>query len=104
MTKFTCTYCDKEYDTPVERAKCEIACSEKIKREEEIKKQKEFELQKNSIRKHIEGMIKDRDDEVKRRNNEIKTEIEKYNQNSKSPLVMNVPAKSLFDVINDLLW
>ena len=32
---FTCSYCGKEYDTPIERARCEISCDKRIKEQEE---------------------------------------------------------------------
>ncbi len=32
--KFVCTYCGKEYDSPVERARCELSCWEKQEGEE----------------------------------------------------------------------
>ena len=34
MNKFKCAYCGKEWNSPLDRAKCEMACAEKIKQEE----------------------------------------------------------------------
>lgn len=33
--KYSCGYCSAEYDTPVERARCEFECDEKQKQEKE---------------------------------------------------------------------
>ena len=51
---YKCEYCNKEYSSPIERAKCEIACETRIKKEQEEKRKKELELVKETRHKEVE--------------------------------------------------
>lgn len=44
---FTCSICDKEYDNPMDRAKCELACCKK--QEEEVKKMAEIKKKEEQM-------------------------------------------------------
>lgn len=55
MEKFKCNCCGKEHGTLVDMARCILACSEKIKREEEQKRK--VELEKERKRKEIDDMF-----------------------------------------------
>jgi hypothetical protein len=51
---FICPYCDKEYESPTDYAKCILDCDAKIKQEAEDRKRAELELEKDKRRKEIE--------------------------------------------------
>lgn len=93
--KYVCPFCGAEYATPVEQAKCVLACDEKRKQEMErvkkIKLNEEKAARKNAV-------------------------VEKYNDfigawnqyitdyADRSPIEIMGRGKSLLDVLTDGLW
>jgi len=51
--KFLCSYCDKEYNNPVERANCELSCDRKRIAEEEKAKKEKLAKEKEERKKKI---------------------------------------------------
>ena len=45
---YTCAICKNEYETIEERAECELACSEKLRKEEIAKKREAYESEKKA--------------------------------------------------------
>ena len=54
MVVYCCSYCDKEYESPVDRAKCEITCAKKIELEAEKLRKENLEKEKDARMKEIE--------------------------------------------------
>lgn len=78
---FKCAYCGKEYDTPLDRANCEMSCGAKARVEEEEQKRKELEKQFQS-----------RLDEVKSYYTQAE-DVRKYADEMKSKLIADYPQK-----------
>jgi len=51
---YVCSYCNKEYEQPVERAKCEITCAKKKELEDEKLRKEALEKEKDVRMKEIE--------------------------------------------------
>lgn len=54
MEKFKCAYCGQEWDNPLERAKCEMSCAEKIKQDENQKVQEAYEKREEDFVNRVE--------------------------------------------------
>lgn len=54
---FKCSYCGKEYEAPVERARCEIACEAEMKKKAEQDKANQLKAEKNNRFQEIQGYI-----------------------------------------------
>lgn len=51
--KYKCSYCGAEYDTALDRAKCELECDEKRKQEAEEQRKNELREAKDARRQEL---------------------------------------------------
>ena len=51
---YVCSYCNKEYEQPIDRAKCEITCAKKKELEAEKLRKENLEKEKTARMKEIE--------------------------------------------------
>lgn len=72
MKKYTCAVCGKEYESVLERAKCEEKCVTEAVKAKEEKKRLEYEAQRNESAKNIEETLSEL-------NEMIANHFEKYN-------------------------
>jgi uncharacterized protein YlxW (UPF0749 family) len=69
MAKYECAYCGKQYEDPIDRARCEFACVEKIKEKEEVERQKKLNADKERRYKEVEAKY-----------NELAKAVKEYNK------------------------
>ena len=103
MNKFKCNYCGKEYDTPEGMAECIMACSEKIKREEEQKRINDLKAKQDESKKLIFEMVENRNKTIKKMDNEIRNKVEEYNKNYDAPITFTT-RDSIFDLLKPSVW
>lgn len=58
---YKCSYCNQEYETPIERSRCETKCYEKEQQKIEAEKKALSNKEKAEDRKQIENLIRQRD-------------------------------------------
>ena len=88
---FKCSYCGKEFDSPVERAKCELACAAKMKEEEE-------KIHKEKINKEKDARYTEIQSEYKKIKEMVSAYVEDYGTFSFHSYSENFPiVSSLFD-------
>lgn len=54
--KYCCEYCGQSYDSPVDKAKCVLACAAKATVEEEKRKREQEEKDKNDVLAYVNGL------------------------------------------------
>ena len=78
---FKCSYCGKEFETPVERARCEIACEAEQKRKAEQERVKK-----------LQGEKLDRCNEIQEDIKKLNQKIVSYNKDYNEPVVVDYEA------------
>ena len=67
---YSCAICGEKYETVEERAECELACSEKRRKEEIEKKREAYEASKKASESNIEEKLNEVNDMIKEHLNE----------------------------------
>lgn len=67
---YSCAICGKNYETIEERAECELACSEKRRKEEIEKKREAYDVAKKASEANIEEKLSEVNDMIKEHLNE----------------------------------
>lgn len=100
---YSCGFCGKEFDNIEARAKCELQCAERIRKEEELKKKELAKFEREAAEKEL-WEIKDHFDE------KYSEYIKKYHKVPLRPIAVKAvehePGNEddfLADLISDLL-
>jgi len=99
MPKYKCALCGKEYDSPLERANCEINCNKKAKEDAAKAKRQKLNKEKDARMNEINAYLKQRKELDKLIENKIATFQKDYNQYIIDPAENVFTPHNLIDVI-----
>ena len=104
MKEYNCEYCGKSYDTPAERARCEIDCSERIKREEDAERYNLLKKDMEAREKKIQDLLNSRNEIATKLDNEIRDEIRRYDNDFNTSFCKIKSDRDFWNMVNSLIW
>lgn len=93
---YTCQYCGKSFETPIERAECEVACYKTKVAEETEAKKKAALAEREAAQKEINGLL----DEYEELRAIIENKVAAYNKKYGIPYKTDKMIDDLFDVFS----